>query len=92
MEFMTISRDILNSKFVVREKENGDIEILEEVDELEEYTEVPFEVDGISYVWVEWATKEVWKDVWINDFQQNGSDTTITNFYNLEDAIAEINS
>ena len=87
MKYIVIRREITNAEWMIRVLDSGDTEILEPTDNYyEEDVTNPFDVDGVSYFWEEWADKDLFKRVWIDDAQQNGDDVTMTEFEDFNEA------
>lgn len=85
--YKVIEREFIDVGFVIRVLENGDTEILEELEGPCGDSESEIEIDGEYWDWNEWCDKESFERVWINDEQENGEDVTITSFENFKDAL-----
>ncbi len=92
MKYMVIQRGITNASWMIRFLENGDTEILESSEKFEQlhYSEYidndVVRIDEQNYFWNEWASKELWQRVWIEDEQENGDDVTMTEFSDFDEA------
>lgn len=81
MKYMVIQRAFNNASWLIRFLESGDTEIMELTENYyDEDVTNPFDYNGEEYFWQEWASKELWQEVWIEDSQQNGDDVTKTEF------------
>ena len=87
MKYVVIQRGITSAEWMIRILESGDTEILERTEQYSDAFVInPFTVNGTSYFWTEWASKDLWKEVWIDDSQGNGPDTTLTYFEDFDEA------
>lgn len=80
-KYAVIQRSIMNSCFMIRFLDNGNTEIMESVEDYyPEDVKKTFTYSENEYFWNTWASKSLWKKVWIEDEQENGDDVRITYF------------
>lgn len=93
MKYIVIQRGSTNAEWLIRVLDSGDTEILERADQYDgSFVNNPFYIEHTSYFWAEWADKDLFERVWINDEQGNANDVTMTDFTIFEKAFEYLQS